>query len=262
MIKQRFGAALLLLFALVGSEASASSKSPNDSPTTTAEVAGFLRLIAELHPDLSLLAETARTTQSVGPSPYLSSALLGTYYQPYDSIRFGLFYRRMTGALYDEDWQNDGSGWGWLPVKGRSENQLILDFSPRVPLSIRHPEDSVLEGKIRFLQSDLYHHRVIQFRPGILHPILRDGEPLWVLNGAMEFYFPLNGSDRFLYEFWSYVGATFRWMPGVEFSLQIAYLRRFWDETPEFRMRTGEAFTLSHSSLTSQVGFIFRLGHD
>jgi hypothetical protein len=250
----------LLAGALFSSSSHASTRTPNDPTGNSFETLGFLRAIVPTPSEVSCLAEADRSSQSIGPAKTLGSYLFGGYLQPLDGLRFGLFYRHLVGELYDEDWKNPGNGWAWVPNQNRSENQVVVDLSPRALVSLFGKDDAVFEAKARFIQSDLYDHRTFVIRPGILRPILRNEKPWVTLSGALEFYFPLNYAGRTVDQIWAYVGGTIHIFHSTELALNFSYSRRFWDATPEFRAATGETFTLAHSSFITGLGLIFRVG--
>jgi hypothetical protein len=250
-----FGVLLFSFFLL--ESVSASDKTPSDS-SSSAEFGEFARGILS-EGDWSVLAEASRVSLSVGRSAKSINFSLGTYWQPDDSVRFGVFFRRTTGLVYSEDWINSGSGWRWKSVGDRAENQIILDASPRRLVSISGDDDTVLEFKFRFVQSDLFDHRTLILRPALMRPILRDGKPWLTLSAALESDVALSGAGRAFDDFWAYLGGSFRVSDLIDVGLNFSLERRFWDDTEEFRNRTGERFTLAHTNFGTQFGMIFRL---
>lgn len=247
-----------LLFFLSFNDAFASSRSPQ-AQGATFEKNIFFRLLGSIpESNFTVLVEYQNLTQSVGASSNLSTKMTGLYFQPVDALRFGLFYKKLNHYLYDEDWVRT-SQWSWQNNDNRSENQWVFDFSPRFIFWYPDHSDGVFELKTRFITSDYASQKTLQVKPNIIRPILKDGKPWVTMNAALEFYFPLNYAKRTLYEWWAYVGATYRVASIVDLGFQMALQRRYWDSPAAFEQATGENYSLTHTSVVGSLGIILRL---
>ncbi len=179
---------------------------------------------------------------------------LGSYYQPWDFLRFGAFYRRQWGVRHDSDWQFPSTQWEWIDVNSRGEDVLVLDATPRVLLPFLPGSDWVGELRVRYEFNTFGSLHTLLFRPGIKYFILEDGQPRWQFYGQFEAYVPLNYGRSFIYETWTYLGAMRFFAPWVQVGLYTSLRSRNWGSTAFYTANTAPASTFLITEWSWMIG--------
>ena len=156
--------------------------------------------------ELAYYAEIAAASETDGRQ--VEELTAGAYYQLWDHLKVGAFYRRAYGLRHDADWVNTGPGqWSWENTNGRGENFFILDATPKLQLSFLPSGNWVGELKVRLLNDFFNHQDTLFVRPGLTYFLLKDERPFINFFLQYELDFPLNYGVRTVYDQWIYLGA-------------------------------------------------------
>ena len=188
-------------------------------------------------------------------------AMLGSYFNIFNNLMVGGFYRYAQGERHRNDWI--GSGWGpngtssgwdwfWLNTNNRPEQAAIGDITWRQDLKFLPGENWVFELKNRFhytwYSDDRYANRdnwgahstnvaetKYVVRPGLQYFWLDGDKPFMTFFLQYEAHFAINFGTRSLVEQWGYFGFFYHVTEEVALGFNIARAQWWWSESDSVR---------------------------
>lgn len=195
-------------------------------------------------------------TTGVGTATYVQQPwylMLGSYYNIFNFLMVGGFYRYGQGERHRNDWIANGWGavgtsttwdWFWANANGRSEQSAIGDVTLRQKIPFL-PEGLVFELKNRIMYTwysdDRYTYRdnwgastgniaetKYIVRPGIQYFWMDGDRPFMTFFLQYEAHFALNFGSRNLVESWGYLGLLYNLSDEVAIGLNVARAQWWW----------------------------------
>ena len=206
------------------------------------------------HEDFSLLAEFDGATEP--DSRERREYMLGGYYQPWDQLRMGAFYRKSFGLRHDDDWISNNGTWEWQPTNDRGEDFVILDVSPRILLA----ENLMGELKFRYLYDTFDSEKTLMVRPELTYVFLKEERPVWTVFVHGEFNFGLNYGARAIVEDWGYLGALYHLSPGLEVGGSYAMQWQTWGSSAAYLAKSGDPYTVTAANGFVLATLIYQFG--
>lgn len=202
----------------------------------------------------SFLFETTGRAGTDGVKSVLGT--IGSYFQPWDFLRVGLFYRKQWGTRQDADWvwSDTANNWVWTNVNGRSDDILIADVTPRALIPYLPGKDWVGELRTRYEYSTLARSHTLLLRPGVRYFLLDDGNPTWQFYGTFEARLGLNYGRSLLNETSTYLGALHFFSRWFQAGLYTGLWSQNWSSTSFYTANTTPASTYLVTQLSWFVG--------
>jgi hypothetical protein len=180
--------------------------------------------------------------------------ILGSYFQLWDQLRVGFFYRRAYGIRHDEDWVSVSGRWGWRDSNTRGEDFLILDMTPRVSLDFMGGENFVAELKTRFINNTYNHDQTLFVRPGLTYFWLKDDQAFMNFFLQYEMQFALNYGIQSVNERWLYLGALYKACSNFDLGIYNALKWETWGSYADYLNRGGSAYNTT--TMTYVIGLL------
>ena len=209
------------------------------------------------HEPLSYYADIAVTSET--DRRVLKSGTLGAYYQLFDELRLGAFYKRSYGIRHDEDWITTGQ-WAWRNTNDRGEDFWILDATPRVSLDFFGHENFVAELKSRFINNIYNHNQTLSVRPGLTYFWLKDDQAFINFFLQYELQFALNFGIQSVNEKWLYLGALYRAASFLDIGIYNALKWETWGNYADYTRRGGADYKITTQTYVIGLMGVFHFG--
>jgi len=184
---------------------------------------------------------------------------VGTYYRVVPWLKLGAFYRLQGGARHLDDWIVEVSpdNQYWADTKGRWENLIYLDATPRFLLGFM-PGNWVAPIKVRYFYNFYNGEQSLLLRPGLTWVLMPDREPILNITLNYSLYFALNFNDVPLYGHGPYLSVLGHLNDWLKIEGRVSYLMKHYEKT-EF----GGPWILHSRHLALGLGVIFtpRIGN-
>lgn len=245
-----------LLFLLLLAN-SANAAPPPPGPVASGVQEQFNLRLFLTHDVWTIYSEIMGTVQTEGR--VRKDFTLGGYYQLFDQLKVGAFYRRSYGIRHDEDWVTNGT-WGWRETNSRGEDFWILDATPRIGLDTIGMNNFVAELKTRFINNTYNHNQMVFVRPGLTYFWLKEDQPFINIFLQYEMQFALNYGPQVLNERWLYFGALYKACPNFDIGIYNALMWENWGSYGDYTRRGGPAYNISTQTYVVGLVGIFNFG--
>jgi len=226
-----------------------------ETPGGVVELENHLRLFLK-HGNFTPVAELVGRWEGQRFEFRYRALTLGSYYRVARQLKLGAFYRVQQGARHDDDWIDLDPGWVWRDTRGRTEQLLILDVSPRFLLGFLPGRNWVFMLKNRYLFNTFNSQHTLTVRPGVTYFLLRGRDPFLNFSFNYDLYIPLNYGSSFLYAHWPYLNVLYHLSSVVKLDFSAAYKTVTWSSSEDV-IASGESdYSVKSRTLLFGLGVI------
>ncbi len=249
----------LLLFCLFPLFSFADHHNEGDMPVDTVGFTPSFRLASILDfGDFDFHTSISGDFNHESPDVYELQALL--YYRVLKNLKAGVFYKLQMGQRHDDDWVKDAEGnWIWEDSRTRLENIAGVDLTPRMLLPFLPGRSWVLSSKVRYSYNFFNQNQKILLRPELSYFLMKDRKPRWHFSTAYGIYFPLNFSDRIIYEHGPYLTVSRYIGTDLILSLFGEYKIRYWTSSEEY-IAAGGTYDVNEQKYKLGLSLIWKTG--
>jgi len=252
----------LFFLLLCAASARGFADSPPVAPNGILEYEGRTALIIQSG-GFDFLADLTGRLEDADTSFQYRAFTLGAYYRPLKNLKVGGFYRLQAGVRHDDDWvsnPNPSGPWLWQDTRGRMENELMLDVSPRFLLDFLPGRSWVLMVKGRYIYNTFENQQSIMVRPELTFFWLVNEEPFLDFLAAYEAYFPLNFGSTLIYESYPWIGIHYHVTPDLMLELGASYKSTVWSSSQEWLATPpNPPYQVIYSRWVASFGVIYTL---
>jgi hypothetical protein len=188
------------------------------------------------------------------------SLTLGSYYRVLPNLKVGLFYRLQAGARHNDDWieMPTPSGWGWRDTRGRYENILIADVSPRFIVGF-------LDRNLVFMLKNRVEYNFFNsemsalVRPGLTYFYMVDREPRAEISLQYAVYFALNFGEAPIYSYAPYLQVLYHITQNFQFVGGLSYVTANWSTSADAKIWASGHYVVDYTAFRFQAGIVYTL---
>ncbi len=188
------------------------------------------------------------------------SLTLGSYYRPLRNLKVGLFYRLQAGARHNDDWISVPTpfGWEWKDTRGRYENVLIADVSPRFVLDfVDRNLVFMLKNRIEY---NFFNENVSTLvRPGLTYFLMDGREPRAEISLQYAIYLALNFGEATIYSHAPYLEVLYHLSPDFQLVGGLSYQTQTWTTSTDVMAQSPDHYAVNYTAFRFQAGFIYTL---
>jgi len=172
---------------------------------------------------------------------------LGGRYRFHKSFKLGVFVSRLSNQRYDDDWVLSNGDWVWANTEDRQETHLQIEGIYRSFLT----KKLVLEFRNLFNFNRFNDQQTYQLRSGLTYFHFDEGVAKYSLFTQYEASFPLNYSEKTIWQHWLYFGSLFHLSKNFSIGPFTGYRLYYWTTSAAVRSVGEEEYVSKFD------GFIF-----